>query len=152
MHTLAYCKKNPRHMFKICQAMNAFIIIQKLARSNRGNVAVFVFVPVFSECVWDRFCVQREIEDTTVLIMDALVGHLHHIRVRAQDAFINHSQWSEWSQVVQAQPWSGEQHTHTHLRTHIENPQWRYSDNVWTFLLSKQSSLLSYPKLIDTHN
>lgn len=41
-----------------------------------------------------------------MVIMDALMGHLHHIRVRAQDAFINHSQWSEWSQVVQAQPWS----------------------------------------------
>lgn len=47
-----------------------------------------------------------ETEDTSMMIMDALVGHLHHIRVRAQDAFINHSQWSEWSQVVQAQPWS----------------------------------------------
>ncbi|XP_072514376.1 interleukin-11 receptor subunit alpha [Salminus brasiliensis] len=47
-----------------------------------------------------------ETEDTSMMIMDALVGHLHHIRVRAQDAFINHSQWSEWSQVVQARPWS----------------------------------------------
>lgn len=47
-----------------------------------------------------------ETEDTSAMIMDALEGHLHHIRVRAQDALINYSQWSEWSQVVQAQPWS----------------------------------------------
>ncbi|XP_062870128.1 interleukin-11 receptor subunit alpha isoform X2 [Trichomycterus rosablanca] len=47
-----------------------------------------------------------ESEDLSTMIMDALVGHLHHIRVRAQDYFINHSQWSEWSQVVQGQPWS----------------------------------------------
>ncbi|KAK3550322.1 hypothetical protein QTP86_024320 [Hemibagrus guttatus] len=53
-----------------------------------------------------KFWSKMETEDTSMVIMDALMGHLHHIRVRAQDAFINHSQWSEWSQVVQAQPWS----------------------------------------------
>ncbi|XP_066506386.1 interleukin-11 receptor subunit alpha [Hoplias malabaricus] len=57
--------------------------------------------PVGSK-LWSKL----ETEDTSVMIMDALVGHLHHIRVRAQDAFINHSQWSEWSQLVQARPWS----------------------------------------------
>lgn len=56
--------------------------------------------------VGSRFWSKVETEDTSMVIMDALMGHLHHIRVRAQDAFINHSQWSEWSQVVQAQPWS----------------------------------------------
>ncbi|XP_035391138.1 interleukin-11 receptor subunit alpha [Electrophorus electricus] len=47
-----------------------------------------------------------ETEDTSVTIMDAMVGQLHHIQVRAQDAFINHSQWSEWSHMVQGRPWS----------------------------------------------
>uniref|UniRef100_A0A672JXZ9 Ig-like domain-containing protein n=1 Tax=Sinocyclocheilus grahami TaxID=75366 RepID=A0A672JXZ9_SINGR len=49
---------------------------------------------------------QLETEDNTSLkIMDALVGHLHQIQIRAQDALINHSQWSEWSHVVEARPW-----------------------------------------------
>ncbi|XP_060765285.1 interleukin-11 receptor subunit alpha [Neoarius graeffei] len=55
--------------------------------------------------VGSRFWSKMETEDTSMMIMDALMGHLHHIRVRAQDALINHSQWSEWSQAVQAQPW-----------------------------------------------
>ncbi|XP_026129021.1 interleukin-11 receptor subunit alpha [Carassius auratus] len=47
-----------------------------------------------------------ETEDNTSLkIMDALVGHLHQIQIRAQDALINHSQWSEWSHVVEVRPW-----------------------------------------------
>ncbi|XP_030623117.1 interleukin-11 receptor subunit alpha isoform X2 [Chanos chanos] len=45
-------------------------------------------------------------ENTSMMITDALAGHMHHIQVRAQDALINYSQWSEWSHVVQAQPWS----------------------------------------------
>uniref|UniRef100_A0A672RRK0 Uncharacterized LOC107554229 n=1 Tax=Sinocyclocheilus grahami TaxID=75366 RepID=A0A672RRK0_SINGR len=44
-------------------------------------------------------------ENTSLKIMDALVGSLHQIQIRAQDALINHSQWSEWSHVVEAQPW-----------------------------------------------
>lgn len=48
-----------------------------------------------------------ETEDTTSLrIMDALEGHLHQIQIRAQDALINHSQWSEWSHVLEARPWT----------------------------------------------
>ncbi|XP_076875714.1 interleukin-11 receptor subunit alpha [Brachyhypopomus gauderio] len=47
-----------------------------------------------------------ETQDTSVTIMDAMVGQLHHVQVRAQDAFINHSQWSEWSHVVMGRPWS----------------------------------------------
>ncbi|TRY54405.1 hypothetical protein DNTS_023682 [Danionella cerebrum] len=43
--------------------------------------------------------------DMSVKIMDALLGHLHEIQIRAQDALINHSQWSEWSHMVEAQPW-----------------------------------------------
>ncbi|XP_051972397.1 ciliary neurotrophic factor receptor subunit alpha-like [Xyrauchen texanus] len=47
-----------------------------------------------------------ETEDNTSLrIMDALMGHLHQIQIRAKDALINHSQWSEWSHVVEARPW-----------------------------------------------
>ncbi|XP_007260877.3 interleukin-11 receptor subunit alpha [Astyanax mexicanus] len=56
--------------------------------------------------VGSNYWSKLETEDTSVQIMDALESHLHHIRVRAQDALINYSQWSEWSQVVQAQPWS----------------------------------------------
>ncbi|XP_046716725.1 interleukin-11 receptor subunit alpha [Silurus meridionalis] len=56
--------------------------------------------------VGSKFWSKMETEDTSIVIMDALIGHLHHIRVRAQDAFINYSQWSEWSEVVQAQPWT----------------------------------------------
>ncbi|XP_067254426.1 interleukin-11 receptor subunit alpha isoform X3 [Chanodichthys erythropterus] len=49
-----------------------------------------------------------ETENTSLKIMDALVGHLHQIQIRAQDALINHSQWSEWSHVVDARPWIGQ--------------------------------------------
>ncbi|KAL6472845.1 hypothetical protein MHYP_G00190330 [Metynnis hypsauchen] len=78
-----------------------------LPKSWPANPAAFPlkfelqYRPVGSN-LWSKL----ETENTGVKIMDALVGHLHHIRVRAQDAFINHSQWSEWSQVVQARPWS----------------------------------------------
>ncbi len=62
---------------------------------------------------------QLETEDNTSLkIMDALVGHLHQIQIRAQDALINHSQWSEWSHVVEARPWIGERTHTTHTHTH----------------------------------
>ncbi|KAG1971027.1 interleukin-11 receptor subunit alpha isoform X1 [Pimephales promelas] len=44
-------------------------------------------------------------ENTSLKIMDALEGHSHQIQIRAQDALINHSQWSEWSHVVEARPW-----------------------------------------------
>nr|XP_055065068.1 interleukin-11 receptor subunit alpha isoform X1 [Misgurnus anguillicaudatus] len=47
-----------------------------------------------------------ETEDTSLRIMDVLEGHLHQIQVRAQDALINHSQWSEWSHVAEARPWT----------------------------------------------
>ncbi|TTD77402.1 Ciliary neurotrophic factor receptor subunit alpha [Bagarius yarrelli] len=56
--------------------------------------------------VGSKFWSKLETDDTSMVIVDALMGHLHQIRVRAQDALINHSQWSEWSQVVQGQPWS----------------------------------------------
>lgn len=59
------------------------------------------YKPVGSN-LWSKL----ETEDNSAMIMDALESHLHHIRVRAQDALINYSQWSEWSQVVQARPWS----------------------------------------------
>ncbi|KAI4902550.1 hypothetical protein NFI96_020800 [Prochilodus magdalenae] len=78
-----------------------------LPKSWPGGLAAFPlkfelqYRPVGSN-LWSKL----ETENTSAMIMDALVGHLHHIRVRAQDAFINHSQWSEWSQVVQARPWS----------------------------------------------
>ncbi|XP_051542454.1 interleukin-11 receptor subunit alpha-like [Myxocyprinus asiaticus] len=56
--------------------------------------------------VGSNFWSMLETEDNTSLrIKDALVGHLHQIQIRAQDALINHSQWSEWSHVVEAQPW-----------------------------------------------
>jgi len=58
-------------------------------------------------------------ENTSLKIMDALEGHSHQIQIRAQDALINHSQWSEWSHVVEARPWIGQYtHTHTHAHTH----------------------------------
>ncbi|XP_051973452.1 interleukin-11 receptor subunit alpha-like [Xyrauchen texanus] len=56
--------------------------------------------------IGSNFWSMLETEDNTSLrIMDALVGYLHQIQIRAQDALINHSQWSEWSHVVEAQPW-----------------------------------------------
>ncbi|XP_057177114.1 interleukin-11 receptor subunit alpha [Triplophysa rosa] len=45
-------------------------------------------------------------ENSSLRIMDALAGHLHQIQVKAQDALNNYSQWSEWSHVVEARPWT----------------------------------------------
>ncbi|KAM9456397.1 interleukin-11 receptor subunit alpha [Clarias gariepinus] len=56
--------------------------------------------------VGSKYWSKMETEDTSMVILDALMGHLHEVRVRAQDGLINHSQWSEWSQVVQGQPWN----------------------------------------------
>lgn len=47
-------------------------------------------------------------ENSSLRIMDALAGHLHQIQVKAQDALNNYSQWSEWSHVIEARPWTGE--------------------------------------------
>ncbi|XP_041915084.1 interleukin-11 receptor subunit alpha isoform X1 [Alosa sapidissima] len=45
-------------------------------------------------------------DDTSLTIMDALAGHPHHIQVQAKDGISPESQWSDWSQLVQAQPWT----------------------------------------------
>lgn len=45
-------------------------------------------------------------ENSSLRIMDALAGHLHQVQVKAQDALNNYSQWSEWSHVVEARPWT----------------------------------------------
>uniref|UniRef100_A0A673AB94 Fibronectin type-III domain-containing protein n=1 Tax=Sphaeramia orbicularis TaxID=375764 RepID=A0A673AB94_9TELE len=44
-------------------------------------------------------------EDTSVMIFDALAGHVHQIQVRARDEVNSESQWSEWSNLVFAHPW-----------------------------------------------
>ncbi|KAF3702229.1 Interleukin-11 receptor subunit alpha [Channa argus] len=42
---------------------------------------------------------------TTVVIYDALAGHLHQVQVRARDGINSDSQWSEWSRLLLVQPW-----------------------------------------------
>ncbi|XP_029024980.1 interleukin-11 receptor subunit alpha [Betta splendens] len=45
-------------------------------------------------------------EGTTVIICDALAGHLHQVQVRARDEVNPETQWSEWSPVLPVWPWS----------------------------------------------
>ncbi|XP_026152379.1 interleukin-11 receptor subunit alpha isoform X2 [Mastacembelus armatus] len=44
-------------------------------------------------------------EENSVIIFDALAGHLHQVQVRARDEVNSESQWSEWSPLLLAQPW-----------------------------------------------
>lgn len=55
---------------------------------------------------WSKVDIESDTESTSLIITDALIGHLHQIQIRAQDALINHSQWSEWSHMVEAKPWT----------------------------------------------
>ncbi|XP_044189611.1 interleukin-11 receptor subunit alpha [Thunnus albacares] len=44
-------------------------------------------------------------EDNSVMVCDALAGHLHQVQVRARDEVNLDSQWSEWSPQLLVQPW-----------------------------------------------
>ncbi|XP_062411043.1 interleukin-11 receptor subunit alpha isoform X3 [Sardina pilchardus] len=44
-------------------------------------------------------------DNTSLMIMDALAGHPHHIQVQAKDGISPESQWSDWSQLILARPW-----------------------------------------------
>lgn len=74
-------------------------------------------------CLFPALCDQIQSEETTVIIFDALAGHLHQVQVRARDEVNNESQWSEWSPLLLALPWSGQedisQHSHT-MTPHIQ--------------------------------
>ncbi|XP_070297256.1 LOW QUALITY PROTEIN: interleukin-11 receptor subunit alpha, partial [Salvelinus sp. IW2-2015] len=48
-----------------------------------------------------------ESKTSPLLITDALAGHAHQLQVRAQDEINPDSQWSDWSPLLQAGPWSG---------------------------------------------
>ncbi|XP_036832502.1 interleukin-11 receptor subunit alpha isoform X1 [Oncorhynchus mykiss] len=48
-----------------------------------------------------------ESKASALLITDALAGHAHQLQVRAQDEINPDSQWSDWSPLLQAWPWSG---------------------------------------------
>ncbi|KAK2871488.1 hypothetical protein Q8A67_024015 [Cirrhinus molitorella] len=80
-------------------------------------------------------------ENTSLKIMDALVGHLHQIQIRAQDALINHSQWSEWSHVVEAKPWTELREEPTEETLDFRFPFFNLSFPVRTTDKSPDSSL-----------
>lgn len=47
-------------------------------------------------------------EDRSVVVFDALAGHVHQVQVRARDEVNSESQWSDWSNLVYARPWEVE--------------------------------------------
>lgn len=47
-------------------------------------------------------------EQSPVVILDALAGHLHQVQVRARDEVNPESQWSEWSPLLHVRPWEGQ--------------------------------------------
>uniref|UniRef100_A0A8C7IED1 Interleukin 11 receptor subunit alpha n=1 Tax=Oncorhynchus kisutch TaxID=8019 RepID=A0A8C7IED1_ONCKI len=47
-----------------------------------------------------------ESKASALLITDALAGHAHQLQVRAQDEINPDSQWSDWSPLLQAWPWT----------------------------------------------
>lgn len=50
-------------------------------------------------------------EERSVVISDALAGHLHQVQVRARDGVNSESQWSEWSPLLLVRPWEGQKET-----------------------------------------
>uniref|UniRef100_A0A8C7I7X6 Interleukin 11 receptor subunit alpha n=1 Tax=Oncorhynchus kisutch TaxID=8019 RepID=A0A8C7I7X6_ONCKI len=58
---------------------------------------------------------------SALLITDALAGHAHQLQVRAQDEINPDSQWSDWSPLLQAWPWSGENTTAYYTLAHVPN-------------------------------
>ncbi|XP_008290333.1 interleukin-11 receptor subunit alpha [Stegastes partitus] len=44
-------------------------------------------------------------EDSSVVIFDALSGHIHQVQVRARDEVNSESQWSEWTPQLLVRPW-----------------------------------------------
>uniref|UniRef100_A0A8K9WY18 Interleukin 11 receptor subunit alpha n=1 Tax=Oncorhynchus mykiss TaxID=8022 RepID=A0A8K9WY18_ONCMY len=62
-----------------------------------------------------------ESKASALLITDALAGHAHQLQVRAQDEINPDSQWSDWSPLLQAWPWSGENTTAYYTLTHSTN-------------------------------
>lgn len=44
-------------------------------------------------------------EESSMMIFDALAGHIHQVQVRARDAVNSESQWSEWSPQLLIRPW-----------------------------------------------
>lgn len=47
-------------------------------------------------------------EDSSIVIFDALAGHVHQVQVRARDEVNSDTQWSEWTPVSLARTWQGE--------------------------------------------
>ncbi|XP_006795657.1 interleukin-11 receptor subunit alpha isoform X1 [Neolamprologus brichardi] len=43
--------------------------------------------------------------DNSIVIWDALAGHLHQVQVRTRDEINAESQWSEWSPLLLGRPW-----------------------------------------------
>ncbi|XP_063065923.1 interleukin-11 receptor subunit alpha [Engraulis encrasicolus] len=57
--------------------------------------------------VGSRFWSTLYIENrTSLMITDALAGHLHHVQVQAREAIDPQTQWSDWSPLIQEQPWT----------------------------------------------
>lgn len=73
--------------------------------SSCSLLPLYVLIP-YSVCFSHN---QVYSEEGTVIIFDALAGHLHQVQVRARDEVNTESQWSEWSPLLLAWPWSGEE-------------------------------------------
>ncbi|XP_034457722.1 interleukin-11 receptor subunit alpha isoform X1 [Hippoglossus hippoglossus] len=44
-------------------------------------------------------------EESPVVVLDALAGHLHQVQIQARDEVDAESQWSEWSPLLLMRPW-----------------------------------------------
>ncbi|XP_053266636.1 interleukin-11 receptor subunit alpha [Pleuronectes platessa] len=75
-------------------------------------------------------------EESPVVVLDALAGHLHQVQIRTRDELDTESQWSEWSPLLLIRPWEA----YTTSTDPPEDSEETLSDNVDPFNTKLETS------------